>query len=261
MVPQIPWYVTLIAVGANLAIALALWGIVSRAAGRSGLAIAAQRRVRIGSGLLLAAWLGGPLFFAPLLGRLLTPDPRSLPLVIPFAGVAIAAVFLALWRSASLRWTLAAAPLPALVGVQFYRVLGVVFLILLAQGQLPAHFALPAGWGDIAVGLAAPLVALALARRARGSRALGITWNLFGLVDLAVAVGMGSGLLVPLLAPGLGPNPPQAVAMRLFPMILVPGFAVPVSVVLHLLALGRLLPKRLAGTSRAPVAAERGAWS
>ena len=62
---------------------------------------------------------------------------------------------------------------------------------------------------------------------------------MLGLLDLVVAVGMGSGLLVPLLAPSLGSAPPAA-AMGALPMILVPAFAVPVSVLLHLLALGRL---------------------
>ena len=56
---------------------------------------------------------------------------------------------------------LVAVPQPWIVGVQLYRALGVVFLILYAAGQLPALFARPAGLGDIAVGLSAPLVAYA----------------------------------------------------------------------------------------------------
>jgi hypothetical protein len=36
------------------------------------------------------------------------------------------------------------------------RVVGVTFLLVMAQGHLPAVFALPAGLGDIATGLAAP---------------------------------------------------------------------------------------------------------
>lgn len=51
----------------------------------------------------------------------------------------------ALWRSPTLRDVLEAASLPGLIGVQFYRTIGVVFLILLAQKQLPGYFALPAG--------------------------------------------------------------------------------------------------------------------
>ena len=44
------------------------------------------------------------------------------------------------------------------------RVVGVLFLIAMEQDHLPAAFALPAGLGDIAIGLAAPFVALQLAR-------------------------------------------------------------------------------------------------
>jgi hypothetical protein len=44
------------------------------------------------------------------------------------------------------------------------RVVGVLFLIVMAQGHLPAAFALPAGLGDIAIGVAAPFVARRLAR-------------------------------------------------------------------------------------------------
>jgi hypothetical protein len=53
------------------------------------------------------------------------------------------------------------------------RVVGVVFLIVMAMGHLPAAFALPAGLGDIAIGVAAPFVARRLARgqgRAREPR-------------------------------------------------------------------------------------------
>jgi hypothetical protein len=150
---------------------------------------------------------------------------------------------------------LAAAPLPALIGVQVYRTIGVVFVILLAQGQLPAHFALPAGWGDIAVGLSAPLVALALAREVRGGRTLAAEWNVFGLLDLVVAVGMGTGFLATFLAPDFATRVAPAAAMGIFPLILVPTFAVPVSVLLHLIALARLRGEIQPGLGLAPNAA------
>jgi hypothetical protein len=54
---------------------------------------------------------------------------------------------------------------------------------------------------------------------------------------------MGTGFLAPVLAPDLGARVPAAAAMGVFPMILVPTFAVPVSVLLHVLALGGLLRK------------------
>jgi len=239
MIPVIPWYITLIVVATNLTIAIAVWKILSSTASRSGLAPAAQRSIRIGSAIFLGAWLGAALVLGPVLGSLVAADRVTVPPVVSFGAVALAIVLLAVWVSSSLRPVLAAASLPTLVGVQLYRIIGAVFLVLLAQGQLPAHFALPAGWGDVAIGITAPLVALALARGVRGSRALAVAWNVLGLIDLVVAVGMGTGFLAPILAPGLGRVPPAA-AMQMFPLILVPAFAVPVSVLLHLIVLGGL---------------------
>jgi hypothetical protein len=50
-----------------------------------------------------------------------------------------------------------AIPQSWLIGIQLYRVLGVIFRLLKAQGRLPSLFALPAGAGDVAVGLLAPV--------------------------------------------------------------------------------------------------------
>ncbi len=255
MIPVIPWYITPIMLATNLAIAVAVWTLLSSAAGRSDLPPAARRAVRAGSAIFLGAWLGAALLLAPAPASLLGREQFYLtPLVPLFAVVPATVVAVALRFSPALRRAVAAVPLPALVGVQLYRVVGAVFLILLAQGRLPAHFALPAGWGDVAIGLAAPVVALALSRGVRAARSLGIAWNVLGLLDLVVAVGMGTGFLALLLAPALGRVPPAA-AMGVFPMILVPTFAVPVSVVLHLLALARLRREVRLGSGLVPKAA------
>jgi hypothetical protein len=256
MIAVIPWYITLIVIATNTAIAIAVWSILSLAAGRSSIPAAARRGVRIGSAVFLGAWLGAVMLLAPAPASLLAHGPFYITPLIPlFFGASIAIVLLALWRSSTFRRALAAVPLPVLNAVQVYRTIGVVFVILFAQGQLPAHFALPAGWGDIAVGLTAPLVALALARGIPGAHTLAIWWNALGLVDLAVAIGMGTGLLAPLFAPELGTRVPPAGAMGTFPMILVPTFAVPVSVLLHSLALGRLSREVRFGSRLAPTAA------
>jgi hypothetical protein len=244
MIPIIPWYITLISLTTNLVIAVAVWAILSSATGESGLAPDVQRKVRIGTAGFLGTWLGAALLLAPAPETLRLQDPFTLTPLIPlFVMVPISLALLVIGLSPTIRRVIAAASLPAIVGVQLYRVIGVVFLILLAQGQLPAHFALPAGWGDVAVGLSAPLVAVALARGFWGGRTIAAAWNVFALVDLVVAVGMGSGFLAPILSPELGPRVAPAPAMGVFPLILVPTFAVPVSVLLHLIALARLSQK------------------
>lgn len=237
----IPSYITAIVVTGAVAIATAIWSILALAAQRSELPAGAASRIRIGSGVFLGAWLCVVLFFSPPVVPVSPPGVFDLQSAIPFVFAGAVGVFTLLVASSrSLRRTLGAIPLPVLHAVQVWRVLGVVFLVLSAQDRLPAHFALPAGWGDIFVGLTAPLVAIALSRRAPAARSFAVAWNVLGLLDLFVAVGMGSGLLAALLMPGEGTVPPAA-AMGALPMILVPAFAVPVSVIIHVLALRRLL--------------------
>jgi hypothetical protein len=232
MVPVIPWYITLTIVVTQPLIALAVWRILSAGASRG---------VRIGLAVFLFGWLALAFALAPSPASLAARDPFYVTPLIPFFAVAAFAITLvALRASPAVGRAIGGASLPALIGVQVYRTLGVLFVILLGLGQLPAHFAQPAGWGDILVGVTGPLVAFALARRAAGARGLAIAWNVLGLLDLLVAVGMGTGVLAPYLVPELGSRVPSAAAMGVFPLILVPTFAVPLSVMLHVVALGRL---------------------
>jgi hypothetical protein len=76
-------------------------------------------------------------------------------------------------------------------------------------------------------------VAVALARRTPGSRALVLAWNTLGVIDLVTAIGLGTGFLVRLFAPGTPLEP--AAAMTMFPLVLVPTFGVPLAIILHLL--------------------------
>src|SRR5262245_5089600 len=54
---------------------------------------------------------------------------------------------LMIWRSETTKRVIAAVPQQWLVGVQFYRSLGAIFLILSATGTLPRLFSLPSGLG------------------------------------------------------------------------------------------------------------------
>jgi hypothetical protein len=123
-------------------------------------------------------------------------------------------------------------PLHWLVGVQSYRVVGAIFLIAYMQGDLPAEFALPAGIGDVLVGLAAPFVARRLAtggpERARRSV---LAWCAFGIADLVVAVACGF-LTAPSAFAQFSLDAPNA-AITSYPLVVIPTFAVPVAVLLH----------------------------
>ncbi len=74
----------------------------------------------------------------------------GLAVVLPVA--ALASAYFAL---PSVRNAMATTPLPALIAVHAIRVLGVIFLVLYADGRLPAPFAPSAGWGDVLIGATA----------------------------------------------------------------------------------------------------------
>ena len=111
-----------------------------------------------------------------------------------------------------------------------FRLAGVVFLAAIALGRMPALFALPAGLGDIATGIAAALVARRLSRDPGGRGALSV--NVFGTIDLLLALTLGA-----LTAFGLvNVTPPNQLIGEL-PFALIPTAAVPLLLALHLRSL------------------------
>jgi hypothetical protein len=143
-----------------------------------------------------------------------------------------------IWRSEAAKRVIAAVPQEWLVGVQLYRALGVIFLILYATGKLPGQFAWPAGVGDIAIGLLAPVVGLAYARSLRRATGLVAAWNVLGILDLIVAVGTGF-MTAPSRFLSLDVQPTSEL-MTVLPMVLIPVYLVPLSIVLHLASLAKL---------------------
>ena len=132
--------------------------------------------------------------------------------------------------------------LASLIAVQTYRIGGVFFLVAWRAGTLPGAFALPAGLGDLAVGLAAPFVAAAVAARRRGSRALAWTWNVVGLADLVNALFEGVTHSRSSFGVFAGSLPTDAVGR--YPLSLIPTFFVPLAILLHLAAMSRLREQR-----------------
>ena len=125
-------------------------------------------------------------------------------------------------------------PAPA-TAIQAWRAGGLGFLALYAHGVLPGAFAWPAGLGDIAIGVTAPWVALALIRRPGFTISrLFVVWNLLGILDLVVAVTVGG--LSSALASG-APGEVTTGPMAHLPLVLIPAYLVPLFVMLHLVAL------------------------
>src|SRR5260370_22686212 len=69
--------------------------------------------------------------------------------------------------------------------------LGIVFLTSYAYGVLPGIFALPAGIGDVAIGLTAPFIVWMLVSKTRARLVVLAVWNVLGLLDLVMAVSLG----------------------------------------------------------------------
>ena len=157
-------------------------------------------------------------------------------------AVPIAILVVIFARVQSARERLFRMPLWLLNGVQSVRVIGILFVVLYANGRLPAPFAPIAGWGDIFVGVSAPIIAWVTYKRARNTGAIVWLWNVVGLADLIVAVGLGA-------ASSPGPlrlfySTPDAFLMTTLPWLLIPGFLVPLLATIHIGTLIRLTTTR-----------------
>jgi hypothetical protein len=154
--------------------------------------------------------------------------------------VPLALGFGAAWLVEPFRQALAVPGLqPLLIAVQAYRVAGVGFLILVALGQLPAIFGIPAGLGDLLVGLTA-FGAAAAVKQGRLGRA--VWWNALGLFDLALALTLGVGTGPSLLH--FIPATPSSALLSVAPFAVVPSFIVPLDIWLHVVSLRFLLARR-----------------
>lgn len=137
-------------------------------------------------------------------------------MAIPLAVVAI--IYRASPRFRNYLLTL---DLRLVLAAQLWRVIGVVFLFALAFDQLPGGFAVPAGVGDIATGIAALGIVVALSNGTLTRRRL----------YAFSALGVGDFLVVFATALSLEPPTLNAWPLAIFPTIMVPFFAA-----LHLVA-------------------------
>lgn len=159
---------------------------------------------------------------------------------------------LVIWRSSAFSQLIDAVPRRWVIAVQFYRVEGVIFLILYASNLLPGLFALPAGAGDVATGLAALTIGLTFSQRHQVPSRTVLAWNLFGIADLVVA--LATGFLT-------APSPLQRFAfdrpnelILVFPLALIPTFLVPLAILLHIISLiqlGRVTARADSGPAHA----------
>jgi hypothetical protein len=204
-----------------------------------------SRRLRwiVGSAAVLVVWLIGVMLLAA--NDVFRTDGPGIPvaLLTTLAGGYV------LLLSRTFRAIIGRIPQHWLIGVQTFRILGSVFLVRYFEGEVAGLFAIPAGVGDVLTGLFAPLVAYWWVAGKPYARTAAIAWNLFGMVDLVNAVVLGA------ITGGGGGG-------IVFPIVLIPTYAVPRAFLVHSYSLIGLLRK----TSRHSAPAEyrtegRSVWS
>jgi hypothetical protein len=122
-----------------------------------------------------------------------------------------------------------------IAGIQAWRLAGLGFLSLYAHNILPGIFALPAGLGDMSVAFAAPWIILSLLRRPDFAASAAFRrWNVLGIVDLVVAVSLGT--LSAIFSTG-APGEISTASLQTPPEVIIPAFLVPLFLMLHVAAL------------------------
>jgi hypothetical protein len=231
---------TTVRLATHIAIVLGLWLALERTE------LAPRRRLGVWLALVVPYTLWLAVIWSAAINGVFRPG--NAPQLLPFAiflpvilGVPI------LLRSKRVGQVLDAMPTSWLIGLQVYRVFGGIFLVGWARGVIPGVFGLPAGIGDVTTGLLALPVAYYLASQNGDAVRSAIAWNIFGLVDFTIAVGIALAM-----APGplqlIVPSIPNAGA-GLYPTVLIPAFAVPSSILLHVLSLRQLRRARHWGRS------------
>ncbi len=208
-----------------------------RGARAAGLGNPVSTRMGLGAALLFGGWLAVSSLLAAR-GGYRSRLGHGVPW-LPLAVLAFFGLLLALTGVPSIRRALTAPGAgQRLLSPHAFRAAGIVFVIAMLLGKLPALFAVPAGLGDIAVGIATPSVA----RKVReGSRAKPlISFTLLGLADLVSALTLGAltGFLQIVHV-----NPPATLNADL-PLAIIPTVGVPLLLAMHLTSLRVLFRDR-----------------
>jgi hypothetical protein len=216
----------------HIAIVLGLWLALERTE------LTSRRRLGIWLAVVVPYTLWLAVIWSAAISGAFRPGNSTVPLVPLAIFLPVVVGVPILLRSKRIGEVLDAMPASWLIGLQVYRVFGGIFLVGWTRGVVPGIFALPAGIGDVTTGLLALPVAYYLASRNGAAVRSAIAWNIFGLLDFTIAVGIGLAI-----APGplqlIVPSIPNTGA-GLYPTVLIPAFAVPSSILLHVLSLRQL---------------------
>jgi hypothetical protein len=244
-----PDYLWVLAIAGIAAMVTAACAVLYGGAMRAGLGRSRAMLLAAGAAVVLGGWCAASAVIAGH-GWYHTKLGHGVPWM-PVAVVGFLGVLLALRRIPLVARSLAAPGMVSRLELPHtFRMLdGAAFLIIMGLGHLPALFALPAGIGDIAAGLAAPLAARGLARGA-GRRAA-LWFNAFGVTDLVVALALGA-----VTAYQLIDVTPSGAPVSELPLALVPTVGVPLLLAVHITSVSALVRgSRPPQSTAVPVAA------
>ncbi len=177
--------------------------------------------------IALPLWLGVTVVLGAT-GRIETLQPPAPQLVL----VALTAgTLVVLWLVQPLRAWVQVVDVRWLVGFHLTRFVGVYFLLLYRQGELPYAFAVPGGWGDITIAVLASFLILSGAASGR-RRLVFLLWNVVGLIDILFVVATATRLAFA--------DPLSMAALLQFPLSLLPTFVVPLVIAIHVVLFVRL---------------------
>ena len=165
------------------------------------------------------------------------PDEPPVALLISVIGPVLVLV-IAYSFSEKVRTLSLSLDLRLMTAIQAWRVIGAMFLVLMWFGLLPGTFAWPAGIGDLIVGAYAPFVVLAISRRSPGWHKHVVLLNVLGLLDFVGAI--GGGVLSGSSPIGILRGEVTTDIMQQLPLSMIPTFAVPFWIVLHMISLVKL---------------------
>ncbi len=207
-------------------------------------AVTSNLASRLGAAAVAGSWVGLASGLGAA-GRLTFSPASPVPLIGVLFALPLLVVGVLALRSQRVRAALLAVPMPLLVGLNSLRVLGVLFLLLAASGRLSGPFPYFAGLGDIITGALAIPLALSVARSGQRSSGAVRSWNIFGTLDLLLAVALGltsaNGSPLQLIHAGAGSE-----AMQYLPYCLVPTVLVPFYLISHAIVAAQLRATRTA---------------
>lgn len=123
-----------------------------------------------------------------------------------------------------------------LIGLHIFRLIGSTFIILALYDSLPKSFAFIAGLGDVITAISSIFVVNTITKQKSYSKKLIFVWNTFGLLDIittAILANVFTKISIDTGVMGVD-------TLAKFPFSLIPAFAPPTIIFLHILIYRKL---------------------